>query len=402
MKKQHAIGSALLALGGATCLVASSAIAAGAAPRLAEARSPVRYAAGQFTTKLSGYCPDPLVVQTNWLPEADHAALYELIGAGGTMKQYSYEGPIGSTGIRLDILSGGPGDAYLPTAATLYTANPVSRVTPQLSLDSIETTVQLSKKFPTVGVVNLENHDPQVLIYNPARWRNLGSVALLAAAGKKGAHFYVSGLTYTYVQYLIKKGVPAGSFIGGYSGDLEKFVTGNGMIVNQGYADSEPYLLAHDTPAWGAKPVKEVFIYKLGLNNYPEAIQVAAGKLKAMSACLSRFVPLVQKAEVDYFANPSVVNKVLAKFNPKYSASYWTTPVAESEWADKVMTADQIVGNSDGGKGPLGAFDMARLGGVVGELLPIFQKESPGTYLPGATAAEIATNEFIDRSVRLP
>lgn len=403
MRKHQGIGPALTALAGAACLVAASAPGAGAAPRPAEApQADASHVAGQFTTKLSGYCPNPLIVQTNWLPEADHAALYELIGAGGTMKQYSYEGPVGSTGINLQILSGGPGDADLPTAATLYTSNPVTRVRPDLTLDSIETTVQLSKKFPTVGVLNLEDHDPQVLIYNPASWSNLGSIPALISAAKKGAHFYVSGLTYTYVQYLIEKGVPEGSFIGGYSGDLDKFVTGDGKIINQGFADSEPYLLAHETPAWGGKPIKEVFVYKLGLNDYPETLQVATGKLKAMSACLSRFVPLVQKAEVDYFANPSTVNHVLAKFNPKYSASYWTTPAAESAWADKVMIDDDIVGNSDGGKGPLGGFDMARLAQVVKELLPIYKKESPGTYDPSVTAAGIATNEFVDPSVRLP
>lgn len=388
----------------AAALVGTATDIAGAtgnhAPALAHA--PMTFAAALFTTKLSGYCPDPLIVQTNWLAEADHAPLYELIGAGGTYKQYSYEGPLGATGIKLQILSGGPGNAFEPTAATLYSGNPVLRVTPQLTMDNIETAVQLSKKFPTVGVMNLQDHDPQVLIYDPSKWSDLGTMASLIGAAKKGAKFYVSGLTYTYVQFMIEKGVPESAFIGGYSGNLDKFVTGGGMVINQGYADSEPYLLAHNTPAWGNKPIKEVFIYKLGLNDYPSTIQVRKDKLKSMSACLARFVPLLQKAEAAYVADPSIVNGVLAKYNPKYSASYWDTPAAESNWAIKTETADGIVANSDNGKGPVGGFDMPRLSTVVKELLPIYKKESPGSYMPAVTAAQVATNQFIDPSIKLP
>ncbi len=357
-------------------------------------------AAKLFTTSLKGICPNPLIVQTNWLPEADHAALYELIGAGGTMKQYSYEGPLGSTGIKLQILSGGPGDAFLPTQATLYAGNPVVRVTPQLVMDTVEKTLQFSKKFPTVAVVNLQNHDPQMLMYDPSRWKHLGTIADLAAAAKAGAHLYVSGLTYPYVQYLIEHGVPAGAFIGGYSGDLEKFVTGGGMVLNQGYSDAEPYLLAHDTPAWGGKPVKYVYISQYGLNDYPTAIQVRRDKLASLSRCLTKLVPMLQQSIVDYFAHPQTVNEVLAKFNPKYSASYWTTPVAESVYSDKVQLAQKIVANSSSGS--VGAFNMARLAETDRQLFPIMAKESPGTYVPGIPASQLATNKFIDPSIHLP
>jgi hypothetical protein len=360
------------------------------------------FAAQTFTAKLSGVCPNPLVVQTNWLPESDHGALYELIGAGGTMKQYSYMGPLGSTGIQLEILSGGPGDSYQPTAATLYSGNPVVGVTPNLSEDSTETTIQLSKKFPTIGVAAMQDHDPQILIYDPSKFSNLSTVKSLITAANKGAHFYVTSLTSVYVQYLISAGVPESAFIGGYAGDLAKFVTGGGLMVNQGYADSEPYQLAHDTPAWGGKPIKYTYVYKLGLNDYPSAIQVATSKLKSMTPCLKRLVPMMQTAQVAYAKDPTTVNKVLAQFNPNFSASYWTTPVAESLWAIKVQKSQKIVGNSLGGKGAAGGFDFQRISQTVKLLLPIFQKESPGTFNTGATASSLVTNRFIDTSIKYP
>jgi hypothetical protein len=360
------------------------------------------FAAATFTTKLSGVCPNPLIVQTNWLPESDHGGLYELIGSGGTMKQYSYEGPLGSTGIDLQILSGGPGDAYAPTATTLYTGNSVVGVTADLTADSTETTLQLSKKFPTIGVMTLQDHDPQILIYDPSKFSKLSTVAEMIKAANEGAHFYVTALTTTYVQYLINAGVPESAFIGGYGGDLEKFVTGSGLIINQGYSDSEPYQLAHDTPAWGGKPIKYTYVYKLGLNDYPSAVQVATTKLKQMTPCLKKLVPMMQTAEVDYSKNPTTVDNVLAQFNPTYSASYWTTPTAESAWAIKVQKNQDIVGNGINGKGAAGEFDFARMTTMIKLLLPIYAAESPGTYNPKETASELVTNKCIDTSIRYP
>jgi len=373
-------------------------------PSSATATTPAKksFAAATFTTKLGGVCPNPLIVQTNWLPESDHGGLYELIGSGGTMKQYSYKGPLGSTGIDLQILSGGPGDSYLPTAATLYTGNPVAGVTADLTEDSTETTLQLSKKFPTIGVVALQDHDPQILIYDPSKFSNLSTIPDLIKAAHEGANFYVTALTTVYVQYLIKAGVPQSAFIGGYSGDLEKFVTGSGLIINQGYSDSEPYTLAHDTPAWGGKPIKYTYVYKLGLNDYPSSVQVATSKLKQMTPCLKKLVPMIQTAEVDYAKSPTTVDKVLARFNPTYSASYWTTPAAESAWAINLQKSQDIVGNGINGNGAAGEYDLLRMTAMIRTLLPIFAIESPGTYNPDATASELVTNKFIDKSIRYP
>lgn len=410
-RPRNAVGIALagVAAGGAA-LVASvagalpahaSRRAAPHAPHAVAATTGASFAATHFTTKLAGYCPSTITVQTNWLPEADHGALYELIGGGGTMAQYSYEGPLGSSGVKLDILSGGPGDAGLETAVTLYTGNPVARVTPDLTMGSIESTILLSKKFPTVGVVSLQEHDPQVLIYDPHEFSHLDSIAAFVAAAKKGAKFYVSSLNTSYVRFLIEKGVPSGSFIGGYSGDLDKFVTGGGMIINQGYSDAEVYTLEHETPSWD-KPVDYTYVYKLGLNDYDEVVQVRKSRLKALSPCLERLVPMIQQAEIDYLEHPAVVNATLARFNPKFGASYWSTPVAASNFADHVMATQDIVGNSDGGKGPVGAFDIGRMAKVVSTLLPIYAAEKAGTFEPKLTAGQIVTNAFIDPSVKFP
>ncbi|MEX6429198.1 hypothetical protein AB6A68_05015 [Ferrimicrobium acidiphilum] len=388
------VGGSLLAACGT-----SSATSASSTTPVASARS---FQATHFTTNLSKVCPNPLIVQTNWLPEPDHGALWELIGAGGKMAQYTYTGPLGSTGIKMEIIAGGPGDNYLPEPTALYAGNPVIRVTPDLGMGSLDTVIQLSKKFPAVGVVALQEHDPLVFISDPKTFPNLSTIHSLIAAAKKGAHFYVASLQTAYVQFLISKGVPESAFIGGYAGDLAKFATGNGMIIQQGYATSEVYNLQHNTPAWN-KPVHFSFISHYGLNDYDEVVEVAKNRLPAMSACLTKLVPMIQQAAVDYIQHPSVVNKVLNKFNSGgFGASYWSTSLAYSKAAVRTMLKYDLVGNSQGGKGPIGGLNLSRIQANISTLVPIYAKQGSTNYLPGVSASDVATNRFIDPSVKLP
>src|SRR6266511_4057708 len=63
---------------------------------------------------LKGVCPDPVVVQTDWWPEPEHGATYQLLGAGyklDTAKK-RVTGPLVSqgkdTGVKIEVRAGGP------------------------------------------------------------------------------------------------------------------------------------------------------------------------------------------------------------------------------------------------------------------------------------------------------
>src|SRR5215204_6470055 len=70
--------------------------------------------AGGGAVDLSADCPSPLVIQTDWFPEAEHGALYEMVGEGYTVDVASkvVRGPLVSggeeTGIEIEIRTGGP------------------------------------------------------------------------------------------------------------------------------------------------------------------------------------------------------------------------------------------------------------------------------------------------------
>ena len=67
------------------------------------------FAKTHYTTPLADVCPNPFIIQKDWLMQIEHGPLLQMIGSDGTMETGIYKGPLGSTGIDLMILEGGSG-----------------------------------------------------------------------------------------------------------------------------------------------------------------------------------------------------------------------------------------------------------------------------------------------------
>ena len=72
------------------------------------------------TTSLKGICPDNIGIQTDWMPEAEHGFLYQMIGKGYTVDKGKavVTGPLvdskgNDTGVTVSIHSGGAKESYL-------------------------------------------------------------------------------------------------------------------------------------------------------------------------------------------------------------------------------------------------------------------------------------------------
>ena len=70
------------------------------------------------TTSLKGICPDDVGIQTDWMPEAEHGFLYQMVGKGYTVDKGKavVTGPLvdskgNDTGVTVSIHSGGCGRA---------------------------------------------------------------------------------------------------------------------------------------------------------------------------------------------------------------------------------------------------------------------------------------------------
>jgi hypothetical protein len=383
----------------AACL--SSKQAAGStSSTVAPARGQGAFAKAHFTTPLAGLCPNPFVVQADWLPEADHGFLYEMIGAGGQSSQFSYQGPLGSTGINLQILSGGPGLGNgVNQPSSLYVGNLVKKITPDASFVSSDDAIQFSKQYPTTAVFAEYQKSPQVIIFDPSKYK-IASFADLKAAVGRGAKIYVQSTNLSFVRWVEGLGIPSSAFIGGYQGDLEKFVGSGGSVLNQGFATNEVYTLEHLTPTWN-KPVGFAYLADLGFPFYQSAVAVATNKLAALAPCLQKLVPIMQHALADYVHDPAEVNGLLADYNNKgLGAAFWHTPIDLSNAATKIMLKDQLVADPPG-TSSLGGFDMNQVGTLIGDLVPLFRSAGLTSDNPQVKASDIATNQFIDPTVGL-
>ena len=78
----------------------------------------------QFLLATLGDCPNPLVIQTDWFPEPEHGALYNLTAGEGSIDGESgrFSGPLAADpSITLEIRAGGPFVGFQQTVALMAT-----------------------------------------------------------------------------------------------------------------------------------------------------------------------------------------------------------------------------------------------------------------------------------------
>ena len=104
--------------------------------------------------QLAGVCPNPIVVQTDWYPEADHSELYELAAPNGqvnTNNKWYTANLIAhghNTGAKIQIRLGGPAIGDQLVSAELYEDTNIL-----LGYVGTDQAIQLSATQPTVAVV---------------------------------------------------------------------------------------------------------------------------------------------------------------------------------------------------------------------------------------------------------
>ena len=147
--------------------------------------------------------PPTIVLQTDWFPEAEYGVYFSLIGANGKLdaKKGTYSGPLGKTGINLEIRAGGPFIGQQTVQSLMYQDDSID-----LGLVHTDDAVRFSKQFPTVSVVAPLEHSPLALVWDPKKhdfksWQDIG---------ESGAKILVFTKAVNYVPFLIKKGTRPG------------------------------------------------------------------------------------------------------------------------------------------------------------------------------------------------
>ena len=115
---------------------------------------------------LAGICPDTVAIQVDWMPEAEHGFLYELVGDGYTIdKDLAHvTGPLvdsdgKDTGVDIQIRSGGAPQQYTPVTQIMYNDDSVL-----LGYVYTDEAIQFSDTFPTVAIESGFDKNPQMIM----------------------------------------------------------------------------------------------------------------------------------------------------------------------------------------------------------------------------------------------
>ena len=355
-------------------------------------------AAGAVNSDLKAAgCPSPLVIQTDWYGEVDHSELYALAGDGGTVDKEKgrYTAALidprngTDTGVQIEIRNGGPATQF---------QNPVTLMPTDKSIFAgyvgSDEAVQHAKDAPVMLVMAPREKSPQIIMWDPATYPDVKSIADLKAKKVTIRHFKGA----TYFDYLLGAGiVDAAQDDPSYDGSSAVFIAQGGKIAQQGFATAEPYVYKNVFKAWG-KDVAYQLISETGFDTYAEAIGVTKDTFEAKKGCLKVLVPMLQAAQVNFIKNPGPTEARIVKVVTDEGGS-WTYDAGQATAATALSLQNKIIDN--GPDKTLGNFDEAKNQKIIDILKPIQAKA--GNPIPdGLKPSDFATNEFIDPSIGLP
>lgn len=386
------------ALFGALCLVALAACGGSdddtaTEETTAETTAPAEEAAEAVS--LAGVCPDTVTFQTDWNPESEHGFLYNLVGEGYEVDAPGVRvtGPLVSkgadTGVKVQVRAGGPAVGFSSPTSLMYQDPDIF-----LGFVSTDGAIQDSGEFPTMTVVAPFNINPQIIMWDPATYPNVKSIADLKATGAKVRYFGGAA----YMEYFTANGIlDKGQVDGNYDGTPANFVADGGKAAQQGFATSEPYYYENVLTDW-AKPVAYQTVHDAGWTAYAQSLGGKPDVVAANADCLKLLVPMIQQSQVDYVADPSRANALILDLVAQYNNG-WLYDAGQAAAAVELGLANKLIANSP--DGTLGSFDLDRITKFIEVAVPTYTKIG-AKMKEGITAADIVTNEFIDPSISLP
>jgi hypothetical protein len=340
---------------------------------------------------LASVCPNPIVIQTGWLPQPERAFMYELIGPNGTHDPSAgvYSGPaLADPRVTMELRSGGPAVGFQSGTSLIYSDRSI------LLFDGdFDAMIADSKKFPVVGVMAPLEKNPQMLMYDPATY-NFNSIEDIKASG--ATVLVEPNATYAKVFVGLGK-LDQKQIDDSFDFSPSRFVAARGKLVQQGFATGDPYLYQNTIKAWG-KPVKYILNHDSGYPSYAVTVAARPDTITSRADCLKVLVPLLQKGMVDWLANPGPIDDLLVKLSAEeHSATPLTAGAAEYTY--NTMKQAGIV--AAGVTPTLGDFEMDRVQHVIDLVGPVFQAQHVNTFNPDLKADQMVTNQFIDTSIGL-
>ena len=338
---------------------------------------------------LADVCPDPFVIQTDWFPEAEHGALYQMLGEDYRLDSdaKTVSGPLiaggEDTGLTLEIRSGGAAIGGT-VAATTYTDESIT-----LAYANTESQVRQHDETPLVSVVAPLEINPQIIYWDPETYPD---VETLADLGEQGItiNVFAAGV---FSEVFVADGTWSADQVDpSYDASPARFISEDGAIAQQGFASAEPYLYEHDFEEWG-RPVAYQTLHDAGFQVYSQTLAARPADLEELAPCLERFVPIAQQATIDYVHDPDDANDVIIDAVAKFD-TFWTYDQGVADYSVETQRQLGLVGN--GPDDTLGDIEAERVQRVIDQM------RDAGLDVPaGLEATDLFTNEFIDPGIGL-
>jgi hypothetical protein len=340
-------------------------------------------------------CPETVILQTDWNPEAEHGNLYQLVGDGYTVDtaKLRVTGDLVSggktTGVKVEIRAGGPAIGYSQVTAELYKDQDIL-----LGFTSTDEAVAHSgDEFPTVAVVAPFNINPQIIMWDPETYPDVKEIGDLKEKGVKVRYFNGAA----YMDYFTSTGIlDKKQTDGTYDGAPASFLAAAGKDAQQGFGTAEPYFYEKVLKEW-MKPVGYQYIHDAGWTAYAQSLGGIPANIEKYDSCLKELVPVIQTAMIEYLDAPDRANAIILDAVTQYNNG-WVYDKGQADAAVEKMLADKLIANSP--DGTLGSFDMDRVTKFIEVATPVFT--STGSKVKeGLVADDIVTNKYIDTSIKI-
>jgi hypothetical protein len=340
---------------------------------------------------LSDACPANMVIQTDWFPESEHGALYQMLGedysvdvakkiVSGTLIDSSGN----DTGITLEVRTGGPAIGYQAVSATMATDESIT-----MGYAATDDQAFIYDEIPLLAVVAPLEINPQMIMWDPETYPDVETIADLGEQGVT-LNVFAGG---TFLEVFKAEGVVSEDQIDpSYDGGPSRFISEGGKIAQQGFASAEPWQYKNEFTEWG-KDVKYQLIHDAGFEIYAATLAIRQADKEALSDCLKLFVPIVQQAAIDFVNSPDRANAIIIDAVEQYADS-WVYGEGVAAYSVETQKELGLVGN--GPNDTLGDFDFDRANAALQKM------KDAGLDVPAdLTAEDMYTNEFINPEIGL-
>jgi hypothetical protein len=336
---------------------------------------------------LADVCPATMVIQTDWFPESEHGALYHLVGddfaidAGAKRVSGSMQLNGEDLGIDIEIRAGGPAIGTGNVAAEMYVDDDIT-----MGYATTDGQILRSEDTPLLSVMAPLEQNPQIIYWDPETYPEFETLADLGEAGVT-INVFGGG---TFSDVFVAQGIwQADQVDPSYDGSPARFVA-EGDIAQQGFASAEVWIYKNQVDEYGRDLVFQT-LSDAGFPVYSQTLAIRPDDLETLRPCLEVFIPIVQQATVDFYANADVTNALIVETVAEYD-TFWTYPAELADFS--VATQVELGFAANGPDSTVGNMVESRIQEII-DALAAAEMDFPADITP----ADIFTNEFIDDSI---